>query len=177
MPAPILAAFDQPAHELRDAVCAALAPQPGERVLEVGAGNGYYALEVAAALEFGGTIDIVEALPDRLDEAMRTAHERGLDNVAPTLGDGRYLPFGDASFDAAYMVAALGDVPDQPAALAELGRVLRGGGRLVVAELHGDPRRVDPARLRVSAAQAGLRLVERVDARTGYVALVAAAGR
>jgi ubiquinone/menaquinone biosynthesis C-methylase UbiE len=177
VPSPIVHAFDHPdAQEMRDALFTVLGPKVDERILEVGAGSGCYALEVAEAVAPGGTVDIVDGLPDRLDDAMRAARERGLDNVSPTLGDGRYLPFGDAWFDAAYMMAALGDVPDQPAALAELSRVLCPGGRLVIGELHGDPHRIDPARLRQSAALAGLRIVRRFDRRSGYVALLAHGG-
>ena len=173
VPAPIVHVFDHSdAHEMRDALLTTLDPQRGERILDVGAGSGCYALEVAEVVAPAGTVDIVDGLPDRLDDAMRAAAARGLDNVAPTLGDGRYLPFGDSWFDAVYMMAALGDVPDQPAALAEVARVLGPGGRLVIGELHGDPHHVDPARLRDSAATAGLRVVRRVDRRCGYVALL-----
>jgi ubiquinone/menaquinone biosynthesis C-methylase UbiE len=177
VPSLIVHAFDSyDAQEMRDALFIVLAPEPGERILEVGAGSGCYALEVAEAVAPGGTVDIIDGLPDRLDDAMRRARERGLDNVTPTLGDGRYLPFGDESFDGAYMMAALGDVPDQPAALAELARVLRPGGRLVIGELNGDPHRVDPDRLRKSAALAGLRIARRFDRRSGYVAMLANGG-
>jgi ubiquinone/menaquinone biosynthesis C-methylase UbiE len=177
VPSPIAHAFGSfDAQEMRDALFAVLAPASGERILEVGAGSGCYALEVAEAVGPGGAVDIVDGLPDRLDDAMRGARERGLDNVTPTLGDGRYLPFGDAWFDGAYMMAALGDVPDQPAALAELARVLRPGGRLVIGELHGDPHRVGPDRLRQSAALAGLRIAGRFDRCSGYVALLANGG-
>jgi ubiquinone/menaquinone biosynthesis C-methylase UbiE len=174
VPSPIVHAFDQSdAFDMRDALFTALAPESGERILEVGAGSGCYALEVAEEVGPGGTVDIVDGLPDRLEDAVRAARERGLDNLSPTLGDGRYLPFGDSWFDGAYMIAALGDVPDQPAALAELARVLRPGGRLAIGELDGDPHRVDPDRLQASAAAAGLRIVRRIDRRGGYVALLA----
>jgi ubiquinone/menaquinone biosynthesis C-methylase UbiE len=156
---------------------AALAPRTGERILEVGAGGGYYAVEVAAGVGPGGKVDIVDAQPEMLAEAIRAAGERGLTNIAPTLGDARYLPFGDATFDAAYLVAALGDVPDQPAALRELGRVLREDGRLVVAELNGDPHRVSPARLRASAESAGLEVARQIDGLLGYVALLGRSAR
>jgi arsenite methyltransferase len=173
VPIPLAQAFDHSdAHEMRDALFTALAPESGDRILEVGAGSGCYALDVAEEVGPNGTVDIVDGLPDRLEDAVGAARERGLDNLCPTLGDGRYLPFGDSWFDGAYMIAALGDVPDQPAALAELARVLRPGGSLAIGELNGDPHRVDPARLRESAAAAGLRIVRRVDRRCGYLALL-----
>jgi ubiquinone/menaquinone biosynthesis C-methylase UbiE len=101
---------------------------------------------------------------------MRAAGERGLANVSPTLGDARYLPFDDGTFDGAYLVAALGDVAEGTTALAELRRVLRANGRLVVGELNGDPHRIAPAQLETCAEQAGLCIARRVDGLLGYVA-------
>jgi ubiquinone/menaquinone biosynthesis C-methylase UbiE len=149
-----------------------LAPRPGERILEVGAGRGCYALRVAAAVRPRGTVDIVDGHPEMLADAMRAAGARGLSNVAPTLGDARFLPFEDAAFDAVYLVAALGDMADAPAVLHELQRVLRPNGRLVVGELHGDPHRVAPAKLEEYVAAARLRVGQRVDGLLGYVALL-----
>jgi ubiquinone/menaquinone biosynthesis C-methylase UbiE len=155
---------------------ALVAPRPGERILEIGAGTGCYALHVAADVRPGGTVDILDAHPEMLADTMRAAAARGLSNLAPTLGDARFLPFEDAAFDAAYLVAALGDMPDAPAALHELERVLRPGGRLAVGELHGDPHRVAPAKLDEYAGGAGLRVARRVDGLLGYVALLERSG-
>jgi ubiquinone/menaquinone biosynthesis C-methylase UbiE len=156
---------------------AILAPRPGERVLEVGAGNGCYTLEIAACVRPGGTVDILDGHPEQLAEAMRAAGARGLRNIAPTLGDARYLPFEDDAFDAAYLVASLGDQPDGAAALAELRRVLRPDGRLVVGELNGDPHRLAPAQLDACAHGAGMRVARRVDGLLGYVARLEPAAR
>jgi ubiquinone/menaquinone biosynthesis C-methylase UbiE len=149
---------------------AILAPRAGERVLEVGAGNGCYTLEIATCVRPGGTVDILDTHPDQLAAAMRAAEARGLRNIAPTLGDPRYLPFEDDSFDAAYLIATLGDQADGSAALAELRRVVRPDGRVVVGELNGDPHRLAPAELGTCAASAGLHIARRVDGLLGYVA-------
>src|SRR4051794_11510207 len=125
-----------------------LDPQPGERVLEVGPGTGYYSLDVATWVSPGGRLDIFDLQPEMLDHTMRRAAERGLANVVPTQGDARQLPYPDASFHAACLTAVLGEIPDQDAALRELARVLKPGGRLVVGELVGDPHWVSPKRLR-----------------------------
>jgi SAM-dependent methyltransferase len=148
----------------------ALAPAAGERVLEVGPGTGYYALEMAGWVAPGGRLDVFDLQQEMLDHTMRRAASRGLSNVVATQGDARALPYEAASFDAAYLVTVLGEIPDQDAALRELARVLRPGGRLVVGELLGDPHWVSPRRLRERAAVAGLRFERRLGSPIGYFA-------
>jgi ubiquinone/menaquinone biosynthesis C-methylase UbiE len=147
-----------------------LDPRPGERVLEVGPGTGYYTLEVAERVTPDGRLDILDLQQEMLDHTMGRAAERGLSHVTPTLSDATALPYEDASFDAAYLVTVLGEIPDQEAALRELGRVLRPGGRLVVGELLGDPHYVRLAPLRLRAGGAGLSYAGRVGNAAGYFA-------
>ena len=132
----------------RDRLREVLAPQPGERVLEVGPGTGYYSLDMADWLSPAGQLDIFDLQQEMLDHTVRRAGGRGLSNVVPARGDARQLPYPDGTFDSAYLTAVLGEIPDQDAALRELARVLRPGGRLVVGELFGDPHWVSPRRLR-----------------------------
>lgn len=133
-----------------------LAAQPGERILEVGPGTGYYTLDTASALG-GGRLDIFDLQQEMLDHTTRLAQRHGLQNITATRGDAGALPYADNTFDAAYLVAVLGEIPDQRAALNELARVLRPGGRLVVGELFGDPHWVRPGQLRARSESAGLR--------------------
>ena len=148
----------------------ALAPQPGERLLEVGPGTGYYTLDVAESLQPGGSIDVFDLQQEMLDHTRRRAEKRGITNLTSTQGDARELPYADSSFDGAYLVAVLGEIPDQDQALRELARVIRPGGRLIVGELFGDPHWVSPGRLRERAEQAGLRFDERLGTPLGYFA-------
>jgi ubiquinone/menaquinone biosynthesis C-methylase UbiE len=156
---------------VRERLLEILAPGPGERVLEIGPGTGYYSLAVAAALD-GGTLDIYDVSQEFLDNVIRTARDRGIDNITATQGDARALPYGDGSFYAAYLVAVLGEIPNQDVALRELARVLRPGGRLVVGEslASGDPHAVTFSKLRRRAENAGLTLERRLGGPLAYFA-------
>ena len=147
-----------------------LAPRPGERVLEVGPGTGYYALQAARWLEPGGTLEVLDLQQEMLDQVTRRARMSGIANVVATRGDARALPYPDGAFDAAYLAVVLGEVPDQRAALRELARVLRPGGRLVVGEVFPDFHMVPFGALKERAEEAGLGFERRVGGPLGYFA-------
>lgn len=147
-----------------------LEPRPGDRVLEVGPGTGYYSLPVASELEPGGRLDIFDIQQAMLDHTTGRARDAGIANIEPTQGDARSLPYPDDSFDAAYLVTVLGEIPEPKQALAELARVLRPGGRLVVGELFGDPHWTSPGKLEELAAAAGFLNDRRVGSALAYFA-------
>jgi ubiquinone/menaquinone biosynthesis C-methylase UbiE len=161
-----------------------LRPQPGERVLEIGPGTGYYTLDIAEWVGGGsaagsaedgspaapGTVEIFDLQQEFLDHVMRRAGERGIGNVVPTQGDATALPYEDASVDAVVLTAVLGEIPDTIAALREIRRVLRPSGRLVVGELFGDPHFTTLASLRRQATEAGLVFESRSGNWLGYFA-------
>jgi ubiquinone/menaquinone biosynthesis C-methylase UbiE len=154
----------------RERLRAVLRPAPGERVLEVGPGTGYYTLDMAAWVGDGGTVEIFDLQQEFLDHVMQRAAERGLANVVPTQGDATALPYEAASIDAVVLTAVLGEIPDPVAALREVRRVLAPGGRLIVGELFGDPHFTTLASLRRQAAEAGLALEQRSGNWFGYFA-------
>jgi ubiquinone/menaquinone biosynthesis C-methylase UbiE len=133
-----------------------LRPQPGERLLEIGVGTGYYSLDLAEWVAPSGKLELFDLQQEFLDHVMRAAGERGLTSLVPTRGDATALPYEDASVDAVVLTAVLGEIPDTAAALREVRRVLKPGGRLVVGELFGDPHFTTLASLRRQAAEAGL---------------------
>ena len=147
-----------------------LSPESGQRVLEVGPGTGYYSLSAARWLEPEGTLDILDIQQEMLDHVMRRASEMGISNIVPTRGDAQALPYPDGHFDSAYLVATLGEVPDQEGALRELRRVLRGDGRLVVGEVLPDPHRVAFDKLHRLTNAAGLKHERTLKGRLGYFA-------
>jgi ubiquinone/menaquinone biosynthesis C-methylase UbiE len=138
-----------------------LAPRPGETILELGPGTGYYSLELAAWIAYEGRLELFDIQQEMLDHVMRRAFERGLKNHNPTRGDAASRPYPDSSFDAVVLTTVLGEITDQRSAMAEIARVLRPGGRLIVGELFGDPHFTTPAKVERLGAEAGLRFESR----------------
>jgi ubiquinone/menaquinone biosynthesis C-methylase UbiE len=154
----------------RERLRSVLRPQPGERLLEIGVGTGYYSLDLAEWVAPGGTLELFDLQQEFLDHVMRAGSERGLTNLVPTRGDATQLPHEDASIDAVVLTAVLGEIPDTAAALREIRRVLKPGGRLVVGELFGDPHFTTRAGLERMGTAAGLVLAERSGNWFGYFA-------
>src|SRR3954452_4031252 len=110
----------------RRATRAALGLRPGERVLDVGAGTGVSTGELARSGAFAVGAD--------LSIGMLTAGRHSGRSVPLVAGDALRLPFPDGAFDAVTISFALRNVVDTEAAMRELGRITRPGGRLVVCE-------------------------------------------
>jgi len=147
-----------------------LSSNPGQRVLEVGPGTGYYALQAARWLEPGGTLDILDIQQKMLDHTMHRARAMDVSNIVPRRGNAQALPYPDDHFDSAYLVATLGEVPDKGRALRELGRVLKRGGRLVVGEVLLDPHKVSFEELRRLTEAGGLDHERTLKGALGYFA-------
>jgi ubiquinone/menaquinone biosynthesis C-methylase UbiE len=139
-------------------------------MLEIGPGTGRYTLPVARRLGPRGRLEVLDVAPGYLDHTMGRARRRGIRNVVPRLGDGRSLPFPDGSFDAAFLITVLGEIPDPLAALQELRRVLTPTGRLVIGEIVVDPDFQRVGRLLRLARGAGLVLERRSGNPFGYFA-------
>jgi demethylmenaquinone methyltransferase/2-methoxy-6-polyprenyl-1,4-benzoquinol methylase len=104
----------------------ALELRPGERVLDVGAGTGVSTAQLGQ--------DGVYAVGTDISLGMLAAGRQARPVVPLLAGDALALPFADATFDAVTLSFVLRNVIDPPAALAELRRVTRPGGRIVVCE-------------------------------------------
>jgi SAM-dependent methyltransferase len=113
-------------HELAGGVLEWLAAKPGEKILDLGCGDGQLTQRIAAT---GADVLGVDASADMV----RAARERG---IVADLGDAQQLPYADQTFDAVFSNAALHWVRDQDAMIAQIDRVLKPGGRFV-AEMGG----------------------------------------
>ena len=134
-----------------------LEPRPGERLLEVGPGTGVYALPMAERVAPGGSVAGLDLQQKMLDDLERRAARAATTNLELRQGDATALPYEDASVDGAFLVTVLGEVPDRNAALRELRRVLRPGGRVVFGETALDPHLMTLGALKREAQAAGLR--------------------
>jgi demethylmenaquinone methyltransferase / 2-methoxy-6-polyprenyl-1,4-benzoquinol methylase len=107
--------------------------RPGQRVLDLAAGTGVSTAELLRADVQAVACDFSLGM---LQAGRANRHRRQVPFVA---GDALHLPFADGVFDAATISFGLRNVADVPAALRELARVVRPGGRLVVCEFSRPP--------------------------------------
>lgn len=158
-------------HRWRALAASRTALQPGGSVLDVATGTGDLALELAGLVEPGGRVlgtDFSEAMLERAREKQRQA-ARG--NVRFEWADAMKLPYPDASFDAATVGFGARNFSDLRRGLAEMARVVRPGGRVVVLEI------TTPTRMPLAAFYALWfdRIVPVLGAGAGVVARVSRA--
>jgi SAM-dependent methyltransferase len=110
--------------------------RPGERVLDVGCGPGFLASEMGAAVGSAGRVDAIDNSPPMLELAR--ARCAGQSWVTLHHADAERLDFADSEFDAVVAVQVHEYVPDVEAAIRELQRVLRPGGRALVVATDWD---------------------------------------
>ena len=135
--AALIAALDEqsslPAiQRLRSTAAELLRPQPGHRLIDAGCGTGEVVRELARIVATAGAVVGVESSSVMLAEARRRAHASP--SVEFAQGDITALEFADATFNGAICERVFQHLDDPAAALAELVRVTRPGGRIVVID-------------------------------------------
>jgi ubiquinone/menaquinone biosynthesis C-methylase UbiE len=131
----------------------------GQRLLDVGSGNGAAAIHLAQTYELDTTgIDID---PDQIHAAAEAAN--GLTDIRFVVGDATALPFPDGELDLVYSNKTTHHIADWPGAIREMSRVLKPGGHLVYSDFvaplgHRLPTR---AGIKTAAAAHGLEPIHR----------------
>ena len=125
---------ERDAYQKPDEVMRALAPRPGERVADVGAGSGYFTLRLARAVGSTGSVLAVDVNPDLLAFLESRVKEAGLSNVRTLVvgKDDPSLPPG--GIDTVFMVDTLHYLEDRVAWLRKVRSGLAPGGRVVVID-------------------------------------------
>ena len=114
-----------------------LALQSGESVLDVGCGTGVFLPGLAAIVGPEGRVVGLDHSAAFLEDARKRLANASLsDRVELVEGDAHDLPFADATFDAAHCERVLMHLTDPARAIAEIQRVVRPGGRVVMAEVY-----------------------------------------
>jgi ubiquinone/menaquinone biosynthesis C-methylase UbiE len=119
---------------------------PGEQVLDAGCGVGGTSRWLA---RMGAQVVGITPVASQVRKARQLASEQGIEGVRFEQGDYTATPFADASFDAAVALESLCHADDKAAFYREMFRVLRPGGRLVVAEYVRNEVLLDPAQGRL----------------------------
>jgi ubiquinone/menaquinone biosynthesis C-methylase UbiE len=105
------------------------APGREDVALDVGTGAGHTAMAIAPLVH---RVDAVDLTEEMMDQARKLCHHRGITNISFHVADAMSLPFPDASYDIVTCRRAAHHFTDVRKALAEMVRVLRPGGRLVI---------------------------------------------
>jgi len=116
----------------RELVLSMAGVKEGDRVLDAGCGTGIYSLELAKRGAFVAGLDASSGM---LELARAKAGRAGL-NIDFVKADALHIPFPDGHFDLVLSVCMLCFVKEREAAILEMKRVLRPGGRIVIALLN-----------------------------------------
>jgi len=117
-----------------DSIVRLISPRGEEEALDVGCGGGHMATALAPLVHELVAIDLA---PQMLFQTSVLAGEKGISNVRPCLADVQSLPFSSEAFDIVACRIVLHHVLDAGKAVAEMGRVLKGGGKLFIQDILG----------------------------------------
>lgn len=109
--------------------------QPGQRVLDLAGGTGDIAALMSKQVGSGGSVVLSDINDAMLTVGRQRMEDRGIvGNIEYSLANAEKLPFADGEFDAVTIAFGLRNVTDQNAALKEMFRVLKAGGRAMILE-------------------------------------------
>ena len=135
---PVMSAQYAPASELMFDLAQL---RPGDRVLDIAAGDGYQSIAAARRVGTSGHVLVTDLAPEQLKYAAAAAREAGVSHIETRVMDAENLDLPDASFDAVLCQFGLMFLPDPDRGLREMLRVLKPGAwaSLVIAAAGGFP--------------------------------------
>jgi SAM-dependent methyltransferase len=110
-----------------------LNPQSGEAILDVGFGGGQALRFIADRVGSRGKAVGIESKPSAVESIIELKRSQDLPWLEVSLASGQSLPFSDGAFDAVLCVNVLEAIADRTGAVVEMRRVLKPGGRLLLA--------------------------------------------
>jgi len=108
--------------------------EPGESVLDIGCGAGADTIIAAIMVGPQGKAVGMDFVPEMVQRAKKNLQLTQLRNVSFELGSGENLPFADESFDCVISNGAYNLIPDKAKAVQEAFRVLKWGGKFIIAD-------------------------------------------
>ena len=136
-------------------------------VLELGPGPGYFSPEIARTIP-EGKIVLVDIQQEMLEMARRRLEKRRIANAEYIRGDAASLLLPSESFDVAFLVTVLGEIPDRGKCLHELHRVLRPHGLLSITEQSLDPHFIPIPEVQTLVEKEGFRWEKTYGRRKNY---------
>jgi len=130
----------------------------GQRVLEIGPGPGRLLIPAAQKVLPGGEVVGIDIQPGMIERLKERAKAACITNLTAILGDATEPIVPPATFDVAFMVTTLGEIPDRSAAIRQCFRALKSGGVLSISEMLPDPHYQSKATVKRLAEVAGFQL-------------------
>jgi arsenite methyltransferase len=106
----------------------------GETILDIGSGGGFDVIFAAIKAGAEGNVTGIDVTPEMLERSKKNLKETSIENVTLRQASAENLPFSDNKFDIVISNGVFNLIPEKAKALSEVFRVLKSGGRLMMAD-------------------------------------------
>ena len=123
--------------QVKDKIAKLLVSQNHGHLLDVGCGNGWYALRLKEKWNFSGKITCVDASPFQINVLLDEIEKRNVNDISALSANGEMLPFADDYFDKVVITEVLEHVASPEKVIKEISRVIKPGGKLFMTTPSG----------------------------------------